>query len=41
MSAKIVGYGAIISNPKFAEDYIKYLFHKDDMTWKNVKKEGE
>lgn len=31
------GYMNIISNPKFAEDYIKYLFHKDDMTWDKVK----
>lgn len=33
----LAGYGGIMARPKFAEDYIKYLFHKDDMMWDNVK----
>ena len=31
MDAKLASYGCIINFPKAAEDYIKYLFHKDDM----------
>lgn len=37
MSYYLVGYGGIMARPKFAEDYIKYLFHKDNMTWDKVK----
>ena len=33
----LAGYGGIMARPKFAEDYIKYLFHKDNMTWDKVK----
>ena len=29
----LVGYGGIMAHPKFAEDYINYLFHKDKMVW--------
>lgn len=35
----LAGYGGIMARPKFAEDYMKYLFHKDNMTWDKVKKE--
>ena len=31
MDAKLASYGCVINFPKAAEDYIKYLFHKDDM----------
>lgn len=35
----LAGYGGIMAHPKFAEDYIQYLFHKNDMTWENVRRE--
>ena len=34
------GYMSILSMPKIAEDYIKYLFHSKEMSWDDVKKEG-
>ena len=37
ISYQLIGYGGIMAQPKFAEDYMKYLFHKDDMNWDNVK----
>ena len=33
MSARLGTYGMIMNFPKAAEDYIKYLFHRDDMEW--------
>lgn len=39
-NVKLSCYMGIMARPKFAEDYIKYLFHKDDMTWDKVEKEG-
>ena len=40
MDAKLASYGMVINCPKAAENYIKYLFHKDNMMWDNVEKEG-
>ena len=37
VSYYLIGYGGIMAHPKFAEDYIKYLFYKNEMTWDNVK----
>lgn len=36
LSYYLMGYGGIMAHPKFAEDYMKYLFHKDDMNWDKV-----
>lgn len=33
LSARLGTYGFVINFPKAAEDYIKYLCHKDDMIW--------
>lgn len=38
VSYYLMGYGGIMARPKFAEEYINYLFHKDRMTWDNVNK---
>ena len=38
-AARLASYGSVMIFPKTAEDYIKYLFHKDKMTWENVTKE--
>ena len=32
----LTGYAGIMARPKFAEDYIKYLFNKDKMSWENA-----
>ena len=37
IDTRLTSYGCVINFPKSAEDYIKYLFRKDDMTWDNVK----
>ena len=36
-NAKLTTYMGMMSTPEFAENYIRYLFHKDDMTWDKVK----
>ena len=41
MNMKLSCYIGIMSKPEFVENYIKYLLHKDDMTWDSVKKEGK
>ena len=33
---KLSCYMGIMAQPKFAEDYIKYLFNKDDMSWDKI-----
>ena len=38
MNVKLTSYMGIMGNPEFAENYMRYLFHKDDMTWDNVTK---
>ena len=35
---RLASYGCVMNFPKSAEDYIKYLFHKDNMTWDKVNK---
>ena len=35
----IMGYACIISKPKFAFDYVKFLKDRNDMTWDKVKKD--
>ena len=37
----LAGYGGIMARPKFAEDYIKYLFRKDDMKWDKVRNDEQ
>ena len=37
LSYYLMGYGAIMARPKFAEEYMKYLFHKENMSWDKVK----
>ena len=32
MSARLCVYGMVINFPKAVEDYVKYLFHKDNMS---------
>ena len=38
---KLTTYMGIMARPQFVENYIKYLFHKDEMSWDKVKKEVE
>ena len=33
IDTRLTSYGCVINFPKAAEDYIKYLFRKDDVTW--------
>ena len=35
-NAKLSCYMGIMASPKFVENYIEYLFHKEEMTWDNV-----
>lgn len=37
MNMKLSCYMGIMARPEFAENYIRYLFHKDEMTWDKVK----
>ena len=39
MNVKLTCYMGIMAHPEYAENYIKYLFHKGNMTWDKVKGE--